>query len=60
VSQEITKKIPVEYHKMFLETYEPNITHYLNPKERELLLEMGTPFNSEKKSGTFVKNILNH
>jgi hypothetical protein len=60
VTQDITKRIPVEYHKSFLEMYQPNITYYLNPKERELLLEMGTPFNSEIKSGTFVKNILNH
>ncbi len=60
VSHDIKKRISVGYHKAFLEAYQPNITYYLSTFERELLLEMGTPFASEQKSGTFVKNILNH
>lgn len=60
ITQDIKKRIAVEYRREFLEAYQPKITHYLSEKERELLLEMGTPFASQQTSGTFVKNILKH
>ncbi|MFA6037613.1 MAG: Fic family protein [Legionellales bacterium] len=60
VTQDIKNRTSVEYNRSFLTSYQPNITYYLSVFERELLLEMGTPFASEKKTGTFVKNIFNH
>jgi len=50
---------PVGYNREFLESYRPNVSAYLSPKEHAHLAEIGRPKMAEQPAGTYAKQILN-
>ncbi len=58
VTEPITKRTPVGYNRTFLDSYRPNVTHYL-PKEIQLrFMELGKT-DGERPAGTYAREILN-
>lgn len=49
----------VGYNRIFLDSYRPNTTFYLSPKERIHLAEVGTTKAGAEAAGTYAKQILN-
>jgi len=47
------------YNRIFLDSYRPNTTFYLSPKERTHLAEVGTTKAGAEAAGTYAKQILN-
>jgi hypothetical protein len=58
VSRPDEQRIPVGYHREFLEFYEPNVTSYLTPKETKKLFRLGQMFGPDQVAGTYAKEIL--
>ncbi len=52
-------RTPAGYNRDFLDSYRPNASSYLSPKERTHLGEIGRPKIAEQPAGTYVKQILN-
>ena len=48
----------VGYNRQFLDSYRPNTTFYLSPKERAHLAEVGTTKTGVEAAGTYAKQIL--
>jgi hypothetical protein len=59
VSQALHQRKPVSYNRDFLDQYQPNITAYLSPDDRQKLEKIGKTRNSEDPAGTFAREILN-
>jgi hypothetical protein len=59
VRQPAERRKPVGYDRAFLDLYRPNVSAYLDPKEREHLLKVGTAEAGEQPAGTYAKQILN-
>lgn len=49
----------VGYNRIFLDSYRPNTTFYLSPKERTHLAEVGATKAGAEAAGTYAKQILN-
>ena len=49
----------VGYNRQFLDSYRPNTTFYLSPKERVHLAEVGKTKATVEAAGTYAKHILN-
>ena len=49
----------VGYDRGFIDSYRPNITHFLSDAERAHLLAIGTPNVAAQGAGTYAKDILN-
>jgi hypothetical protein len=49
----------VGYDRQFLDSYRPNTTFYLSPKERAHLTEVGETKTGVEAAGTYAKQILN-
>ena len=49
----------VGYVRGFLDSYQPNITHFLSDTERAHLLAIGKPNVAAQAAGTYAKDILN-
>lgn len=49
----------VGYNRQFLDSYRPNTTFYLSPKERTHLMGVGQTKAGVEAAGTFAKQILN-
>jgi transposase-like protein len=49
----------VGYNRLFLDSYRPNTTFYLSPKERAHLAEVGKTKAAVEAAGTYAKHILN-
>ena len=58
ISQDIKERKPVGYDQEFLRSYEPNQTFYLDPDQRDDLLEIGRVEAIERPAGTYARNIL--
>lgn len=58
VSRSDEQRIPVGYHREFLEFYEPNVTSYLTSEEIKKLFQLGQMATSGPVAGTFAKEIL--
>jgi hypothetical protein len=58
VRQSVVHRKPVGYDRGFLEAYRPNISAYLNEKERAHLLKIGAVEAGEQPAGTHAKHIL--
>ncbi len=58
IRQPIFKRIPAEYNKSWLESYQPNVTYYLNEKMRHDLFQAGKR-NQGEDAGTYVRKIYN-
>jgi Fic family protein len=56
--QPLAARKPVGYSREFLESYRPNATFYLLPKERAHLAEIGRPNFASEPAGTYAKQIL--
>jgi hypothetical protein len=52
------KRKPVGYNREFLESYRPNRTFYLSPKDRTRLAEVGKSNLAAEPAGTYAKQIL--
>jgi Fic family protein len=49
----------VGYNRQFLDSYRPNASFYLSPKERAHLAEVGKTTAAAEAAGTYAKQILN-
>ncbi len=49
----------VGYNRQFLDSYRPNTSFYLTPKEREHLAQVGKTTTEIEAAGTYAKQILN-
>jgi DNA-binding transcriptional ArsR family regulator len=58
VRQPVTHRKPVGYDRGFLDAYRPNVSAYLNKKERAHLLKVGAAQTGEQPAGTHAKHIL--
>lgn len=58
VSRPESKRKPVGYHREFLEFYEPNVTSFLTPEEKQKLLALGKTSGQDQAAGTYAKKIL--
>lgn len=58
VSMPVQQRMPVGYNKQFLESYIPNKTNYLSPKDKEELAKAGTTAQLKEPAGTYAKQIL--
>lgn len=54
----LSEKKRVEYNPQFLESYEPNVTFYLTPEERDYLKDIGKQPDGNQPAGTFARKIL--
>ncbi len=59
VRQPVEKRKPVGYARAFLDSYRPNVSTYLDDKERAHLLRVGTAEAGDQPAGTYAKQILN-
>ena len=59
VTQSFQQRTPVGYDRNFLDTYQPNVSSYLNAAEMEKLAKIGELFITERQAGTYTKEILN-
>jgi len=54
----ISKRSAVGYQRLFLESYQPNKTHYLSEADRRKLLEIGSQTGREAEpAGTYARHI---
>lgn len=53
-----TGRNPIGYNRDFLESYEPNVTHYLTESEKEKLAGLGKTARQNEPAGTYAKDIL--
>ncbi len=58
ISRPESQRIPVGYHREFLEFYEPNATSYLTSEETKRLFTLGQIAASDQAAGTYAKEIL--
>ena len=58
VSNSKESRIPKGYERDFLESYQPNITNYLNEAEKETLADLGKTARENEPAGTYAKDIL--
>src|SRR6266404_5474142 len=58
VSQPIQARIPVGYHREFLDRYRPNQTQYLSFSVCQKLFELGKT-DGERPTGTFARQVFN-
>jgi len=58
IRRPIPQRTPVGYHPDFLESYEPNQTTYLDPKQTERLHALGRSNMQERPAGTYARDIL--
>jgi hypothetical protein len=59
VRQSIQQRQPVGYDRVFLESYQPNATHYLSSAIRDHLHRIGRSPDGPRPAGTYARNILN-
>jgi Fic family protein len=59
VSQPVQKRKPTGYNRKFLDSYRPNVSAYLSPKERAHLHQVGKAQMDGQPAGTYAKQILN-
>ncbi len=59
VEAPLQSRNPVGYNRVFLDGYEPNVTHYLATAEKEELEKIGRPEDQVQPAGTFARKILN-
>ena len=52
-------RTPAGYNREFLDSYRPNVSSYLSPKEQTHLGEVGRPKMAQQPAGTYAKQILN-
>lgn len=58
VSQPQQKRHPVGYNRIFLDSYQPNVTSYLTDEEKNKLEELGATARINEPAGTYAKEIL--
>ncbi|MBI2603377.1 MAG: Fic family protein [Deltaproteobacteria bacterium] len=59
VRKPVTARKPAGFNREFLESYRPNVSFYLSPREHEHLREVGKPTAGDQPAGTYAKQILN-
>ncbi|MBP1848100.1 hypothetical protein J2046_006390 [Rhizobium petrolearium] len=59
VRQPVERRNPVGYDRAFLDSYRPNVSTYLDERERAHLQRVGTAETGEQPPGTYAKLILN-
>jgi len=57
ITQPLSLRTPVGYHRPFLDDYRPNETFYLSPSVREELLTCGMVANGDAPAGTYARHI---
>ena len=58
VSGPLMHRLPVGYHREFLESYQPGQTFYLSESLRNQLHDMGRTAANERPAGTYARDIL--
>jgi Fic/DOC family len=58
VRQPPEARAPVGYNREFLDSYRPNFSSYLSPKERAHLRDVGKPAAADQPAGTYANQIL--
>ncbi|WP_036769638.1 Fic family protein [Photorhabdus australis] len=58
VDQPMEARVPVGYQREFLESYEPNVTHYLSVPIRNHLWRIGGTKQTSQPAGTYGRAIL--
>lgn len=59
VSQPLSARLPVTYHREMLDVYKPNKTEYLDQSTRAILHQIGKTSGQMLPAGTFAHEILN-
>lgn len=59
VNRPVQARRPVGYRREFLDGYQPNVTYYLSPTEREKLMTIGRTPMTGHGIGTYARDILN-
>jgi Fic family protein len=59
VTKPLHARIPVTYHREFLEDYKPNTTYYLPETLRKKLFSMGDSKGKQYPAGTYARQIFN-
>ena len=59
VRKPVLARKPVGYKRVFLESYQPNVTAYLTASERAHLHQVGKTPTGEQPAGTYARQILN-
>ncbi len=59
VNRPEASRAPVGYRQEFLDDYQPNVTSYLSPAEKDQLREIGRTSQSSQPAGTYGREILN-
>jgi len=57
VRSPIQQRTPVGYQRAFLDSYHPNVTHYLPTDIRQHLLDIGRPPGDERQARTYARTI---
>ncbi len=58
VNSPINARSSIGYNTLFLERYQPNITHYLSENEQNYLEKLGAQQDGKLPAGTFARKIL--
>ncbi len=59
VRRPVGARKPVGHDRAFLESYRPNASSYLSPRERDHLHEVGKPVTGQQPAGTYARHMLN-
>ena len=59
VRRPLSARKPVGYRREFLDSYRPNVSAYLSPKQRAHLKQVGAPASGDLPAGTYAKQIMN-
>jgi len=58
ISRPLTARHPVGYQRKFIDSYEPNVTWYLQPAIRNHLKDIGRRTGIDYAAGTYIRQIL--
>lgn len=59
VSRPLSARHPVGYQRKLIDSYEPNVTWYLQPAIRNHLKDIGSRISIDYAAGTYIRQILN-
>jgi len=58
ISRPLTARHPIGYQRKFIDSYEPNVTWYLQPAIRSHLKDIGRRTGVDYAAGTYIRQIL--
>jgi hypothetical protein len=58
ISRPLTARHPIGYQRKFIDSYEPNVSRYLQPAMRSHLKDIGRRTGVDYAAGTYIRQIL--